>query len=162
MSGNVLLEVTNRGNNQIVHYGGDSGQSEWYRKGTLHFYNNTVVSERQSQTTLFRLSTNDEHIDCRNNIFYSTATGRHLALLDDYGRADLNNNWFKQGWVNSHESFKGRIRGRLTSLTGGEPGFVDASARNFRLQTDSPCRAAGIALHSMGKKEDAAILLLAK
>ncbi|MBK6519857.1 MAG: hypothetical protein IPG04_38430 [Polyangiaceae bacterium] len=29
----------------MVHYGGDSGMLDTYRKGTLHFFNNTVVVE---------------------------------------------------------------------------------------------------------------------
>ena len=58
--GNVLIEPDGAGNSQIVHYGGDSGRRPNYRKGTLYFYHNTVVSTRAGNTTLFRLSTNDE------------------------------------------------------------------------------------------------------
>src|SRR5207244_4511447 len=36
--GNVIIEREADGNNQIVHYGGDSGKLEWYRKGTLRFF----------------------------------------------------------------------------------------------------------------------------
>ena len=61
--------------------GGDNGDAATYRKGTLYFYNNTVVSTRSGNTTLFRLSTNDETCDARNNIFYNTAAGANLALL---------------------------------------------------------------------------------
>ncbi len=41
--GNILIEPDGAGNRQIVHYGGDSGGASRYRKGTLYFYNNTVV-----------------------------------------------------------------------------------------------------------------------
>ena len=53
--GNVLIEPAGAGNRQIAHYGGDSGATANYRKGTLHFYNNTVVSTRTDRTTLLRL-----------------------------------------------------------------------------------------------------------
>src|SRR5215510_7399457 len=56
--GNVLIEYDADGNSQITHYGGDSGNTDDYRKGTLYFYNNTVVTNRSGHTTLFRPSTN--------------------------------------------------------------------------------------------------------
>ena len=86
MYGNVLIEPAAAGNRQIVHYGGDNGTTSKYRKGTLFFYQNTLVSTRTDRTTLFRLSTNDEHADARNNIFYPSAhTGSNLSLLDATG-----------------------------------------------------------------------------
>lgn len=42
--GNILIEHADDGNSQILHYGGDSGDESIYRKGTLFFYNNTVIS----------------------------------------------------------------------------------------------------------------------
>src|SRR5262245_53014367 len=98
--GNVLVEPDAAGNRQICHYGGDSGTTANYRKGTLYFYNNTVVSRRTDRTTLLRLSTNSERCDCRNNIVYtSAAAGSSLGLVDDTGVVDLTHNWFKPGWV---------------------------------------------------------------
>ena len=35
-----------QGTSQIVHYGGDSGTTSDYRKGTLYFFHNTVVSTK--------------------------------------------------------------------------------------------------------------------
>ena len=78
--GNILIEPDGAGNNQIVHYGGDSRNSDSYRKGTLYFYNNTVVSTRSGNTTLLRLSTNDERAECWNNVVYVTADGSRLAM----------------------------------------------------------------------------------
>lgn len=68
--GNVLIEPDAAGNRQVAHYGGDNGTTATYRKGRLYFYQNTLVSTRTDRTTLFRLSTNDERADVRNNIFY--------------------------------------------------------------------------------------------
>ncbi len=60
--GNILIKQ-NGGNNQITHYGGDSGDEPNYRKGKLYFYNNTIYSERTGNSVVFRLSTNDEQCD---------------------------------------------------------------------------------------------------
>ncbi len=80
--GNILIEPDGAGNRQMVHYGGDSGATGSYREGLLHFYNNTLVSTRTDRTTLFRLSTNDERCDFRNNIAYVTASANTLSLLE--------------------------------------------------------------------------------
>lgn len=142
--GNVLIEHDNEGNGQIVHYGGDSGETHWYRKGTLYFYNNTVISKRRDNTTVFRLSTSDERAICWNNIFYASESGRSLALLDETGRVELTHNWFSRGWVDSHDRLRGRITGRDAMLVGGDPGFADWRKEDFRLNSNSPCISAGL------------------
>lgn len=63
--GNILVEPNGAGNSQITHYGGDSGNEAIYRKGILHFYNNTIVSTRTGNTTAFRVSTNEEFCDAQ-------------------------------------------------------------------------------------------------
>ncbi len=80
--GNILVEGEGEGNSQIIHYGGDGGDESRYRKGTLYLYNNTIVSTRSGNTTLIRLSTDEESCDARNNIIYTTASGSSLAMLN--------------------------------------------------------------------------------
>lgn len=145
--GNVLIEPDGAGNSQIAHYGGDSGNTSGYRKGKLYFYNNTVVSTRTGNTTLFRLSTNAESCDARNNIFYVTAGGNRLALMNDAGVLDLTHNWFQPGYRTSHGSVSGTINDDGTSITGASPGFVDEAAQNFRLISSSAGINAGSFLH---------------
>jgi hypothetical protein len=57
-----------------VHYGGDSGVLESYRKGTLYFYHNTVVyrvdRSARYHSTVFSLDTNDETARIWNNVFH--------------------------------------------------------------------------------------------
>ena len=131
--GNVLIKQDG-GNNQSVHYGGDSGTTADYRKGTLYFYNNTLVSIRTGNTVAFRLSTIDETCDARNNIFYVTAAGTSFALLAETGTLSLTNNWAKTGWRNSFESpFGGSVTGGSTFVIGTNPGFIDVANQNFRL-----------------------------
>ena len=94
-----------------------------YRKGTLYFYNNTVVSDRTDTTRLFRMATNDESIDARNNIAYVTAAGGNLQVLDNYGRLTLTQNWFKTGWTPFHGAVP---RGR-SSTTAPSPASTPGS-----------------------------------
>ncbi|MCA9016913.1 MAG: right-handed parallel beta-helix repeat-containing protein, partial [Planctomycetaceae bacterium] len=106
--GNVLVKQKDDSNSQVIHYGGDSGDESAYRKGTLFFYNNTVVSRRAS-TTLVLLSTGSEHLDCRNNILYTTHAGNSFAILDEKGTASLSYNWIKAGWKAAHSTRFGNV-----------------------------------------------------
>ncbi len=135
--GNVLIEPDGAGNSQITHYGGDSGATANYRKGTLYFYNNTVVSTRAGNTTLFKLDTNEETCDARNNIFYNTASGANLALLDDAGTLSITHNWLKANWRVSFSTFGGTVNNDGTSVQAASPNFADEAAQNFRLLANS-------------------------
>ena len=127
--GNVLIEPGDQGNSQIAHYGGDSGDTTEYRKGTLYFYNNTVISMRSGNTTLLRLSTNEQQADVRNNIIYVTQPGNRLALIDDTGVFNYRNNWFKTGYVDSHN---GSIAGTIHDQGGNIEGeFSGICQRRF-------------------------------
>jgi len=131
--GNVLIEPDGAGNSQIAHYGGDGGDESLYRKGWLHFFHNTLVSTRTGNTTLLRLSTQDESADVRNNILYVTDSGDRLAMLSSNGTLELSHNWTKPGWVGSHGTLNGTILDDGTGLTGSTPGFLDEMAQNFHL-----------------------------
>lgn len=145
--GNVLIEPPNAGNRQVVHYGGDSGKTNNYRKGTLFFYQNTVLSKRTDRTTLFRLSTNSERADTRNSIVYLAAAGDTLALLDASGVLDLTHNWFKPGYVKSFSS-GGTLNDDGTSILGTDPRFVDEPGADYHLAADSQCINAGTDLNA--------------
>ncbi|MBN1676729.1 MAG: polysaccharide-degrading enzyme [Kiritimatiellae bacterium] len=141
--GNVLIEPDGAGNSQICHYGGDSDETNRYRAGTLYFYNNTVVSTRAGNTTLVRLSTDNETCDCRNNILYTSAAGSYLALLSENGTIRLYNNWIKEGWTKSHSNPAANVLDMAGTLTGTEPGFVDFDAQQFEPGATSSCVDAG-------------------
>src|SRR5688572_23780849 len=146
--GNILIKQDG-GNNQAVHYGGDSVAIADYRKGKLYFYNNTLYSVRAGTTVVVRLSTNDEQCDARNNIFFNTAAGSSMAMLAEAGTLTLVNNWTKTGWRNSHEGsgFTGSVTGGASMLTGTSPGFSDAANQDFRLLPNSAAVNAGSALN---------------
>lgn len=145
--GNILVEPDGAGNSQIVHYGGDSGNTGIYRKGVLHFFNNTVVSTRSSNTTLMRLSTNEETCDCRNNVVYVTQPGTSLAMLDSTGFMQIKNNWLKSGWRTSHSGLLGIIDDGGGNVTGENPRFLDEPGQDYRPDPSSPCINAGTLLH---------------
>ena len=145
--GNVLVEADLQGNSQIIHYGGDSGATGGYRKGTLHLYHNTLVSTRSGNTTLVRLSTDDEHADARGNILYTTATGSRLAMLSSAGVIDLRDNWIRDGWVDSH-SGGGTVIDHGSNITGTDPGFADFATRDFSPSEGSVCIDRGGPLHA--------------
>lgn len=147
--GNVLIEPDAAGNRQIAHYGGDNGTSAKYRKGRLYFYQNTLVSTRTDRTTLFRLSTNDERADVRNNIFYPAVhSGTNLSLLDATGVLDLSHNWFKAGYVGAFGALQGSVNDDGTSVIGTTPGFIGEGSQDFRLTMTSDAVNEGAALHA--------------
>ncbi len=145
--GNVLIEPDGAGNSQILHYGGDSGDTSIYRKGTLHFFHNTVVSKRAGNTTLMRLSTDNERADVRNNILYVTATGNRLAMVDADGVVDLSHNWSKTGWVGSHGGLSAVLNDDDTWVHGASPGFVDEAGQDYHLAASSAALEAATAQH---------------
>ena len=147
--GNVLIEPAGAANRQIVHYGGDhEGMEAQFRKGTLYFYNNTLISKRTDRTTLLRLSTNDESADVRNNILYTVAAGDTLSLLDESGRLTFSRNWVKPGYVQTFGTLSGSITDDNTSVTGSSPGFVDEAGGDYSLASGSQARNAAGALNS--------------
>ncbi|MHC4841737.1 MAG: right-handed parallel beta-helix repeat-containing protein [Planctomycetota bacterium] len=147
--GNVLIEPNGAGNSQIIHYGGDNGTATFYRKGTLHLYNNTIYSTRTGNTTLIRLSTNSETCDCRNNIIHVSASGSSLAMIDDTGTLNLRSNWIKTGYVTSHTATpSGTAINVSGNLTGSDPGWTNVGALDFSLAVAGPCIDMGTTLNA--------------
>jgi parallel beta-helix repeat protein len=143
--GNVLVEPDGAGNSQVVHYGGDGGDEAKYRKGTLYFFYNTVVSTRAGNTTLFRLSSEGERVDARNNVVWASAGGERLAISDEMGSIALAGNWLPAEWVESHGALSGAIQDN-GNLEGADPGFHDPAQGDYSLCSCSPCRGAAVDL----------------
>ncbi len=144
--GNVIIEPAGDGNSQLVHYGGDSGTTANYRKGTLFFHHNTIVSRRTDNTTLFRLSTNEETCDFRNNIAYTVNVGTALAFTNAAGTLNLTHNWMKPGARNSFSTVTGTINNDGTTVSGAAPAFVDEAGADYHLAGTSACVNAAAAL----------------
>lgn len=136
--GNILIEPDNAGNSQMVHYGGDSGNTSIYRKGDLYLYNNTVISTRTGNTTLVRLSTEDETAHVFNNVIFTTAAGNRFAMIAGTGTFLMQNNWLKTGWVSCHCTPSGVVQDLGGNLTGTDPLFTDFDAAEFGPAQNSP------------------------
>lgn len=147
--GNILIEPDGDGNPEMVTYGGDMGDPTKYRKGTLYFYNNTVISHRSDKWFLLKLKTADESADVRNNIIYAVGPGENCAVSGWHGTLRMSHNWIKEGWKHSHagDEFEGKVIDDGTQVTGQEPGFADFDAQDFHLAPGAACIDAGTALH---------------
>ncbi len=141
--GNVLIENRNDGNRQVVMYGGDNGNQAIYRKGVLHFYNNTVFSRRTDITVVFRPSTLDETVEARNNIFWTEGGGSSLYIAEISGIIRLSRNWIKSGFRRSAGTYLGQIVDDGTMIAGSSPGFVDPVGMGLNLSAASQCVNAG-------------------
>jgi len=140
--GNVLIKDDVSSNHQIVHFGGDSGKKQNYRNGLLYFYNNTVVSRRTKNSTLFRLSSGGQSVYMANNLVYLTALGNRLEVVTGEGPVYGYRNWFKEGWKMSRSKFN--PSSSLTdTLSGEKPGFNDPENDDYRLAEGSECLGSG-------------------
>jgi hypothetical protein len=119
----------------MIHYGGDNS-ADYFRTGTLHFFHNTVVSERSDLATVVRLSSAAATFDARNNIFYALGGGDQLGILEDAGTATLRGNWLPTGWREGSPSLVGSVAAS-DNQEGADPGFTDAGARDYTLTAAS-------------------------
>jgi hypothetical protein len=145
--GNLLIEYQGPDNNQIVHFGGDSGDDNANRR-SLKFYHNTIVSTRAEKTVLLRLSTPMQNAEVWNNLIYTTAPGSTFAILDEEGQVQMRNCFLKPKWKKCH----GELRGQIAAtglLEAEDPGFVtllpgDLAHSDLHLGPRSPLRDAGV------------------
>jgi parallel beta-helix repeat protein len=162
--GNVMIR--NGASGSMIHYGGDSGILEDYRKGTLHFYENTLIVNNESlgdwdSVDVFELSTNDEELLATNNIFYSSAQPGSVSPVNMLGERDsvvagiatFANNWVRDGW-SPMGGFGGateiaQIVGLTTSMGGANPGFVDAANESFAPTSGAMVVGAGTDMSAM-------------
>jgi hypothetical protein len=158
--GNVMTRTgTQKGS--MIHYGGDSGIYEHYRKGSLFFYENTLVVKNEGAAeydapAVFEVSTNDEAIHVSNNIFWSSTAPGPLAPIVFMGKRDGNTsgvatfegNWVQNGWTSHNLLNPGNLVAQVTGLTssmfGNAPGFSDAAAGDYSLSSGAPVVGAGV------------------
>ena len=145
--GNVLVETDGAGNRQIVHYGGDNGTTSNYRKGTLHFYQNTLVSyahrsddavpavdqRRARRRAQQRLLRHGRRLDA---VARSTRPASSTSRTTGSSRAASRHSARSPGTINDDG----------TSVVGSAPGFRDEPAQDFRLAQTSIAVNKGTAL----------------
>ena len=157
--GNVIINdaATNGADlSNMIHYGGDSGVTDGYRKGVLYFVHNTVVVRADQdgaggvgryQTSLFDLDTNDESAFITDNVFFvrSVTPGATPTELDwgrSAGTIRLGVNWASPGiaeWRYPDDT-TGTVTGTegLLSNSDNDPGFVDEPGGDLRPGAGSP------------------------
>ncbi len=106
------------------------------RNGTLFMINNTVIREGERTTWMLRMGHPDQKAVLYNNIFYATGP---MEFSRGTGGQNVtgSNNWFPEGSTVP--------AGLQNNIFGAEPGFVDRTARDYRLRADSPLVDAGLA-----------------
>ncbi|MDB4459210.1 right-handed parallel beta-helix repeat-containing protein [bacterium] len=146
--GNVLIKTSVASNNQVIHFGGDSGKKDRYRNGMLYLFNNTVVSKRKDNTTLVRFSSEQQSLYLANNLVYTEESpGTHLALIAGDGAIYGYRNWFKKGWKVNRSPMKAEAN-LSDTLDGDNPMFSAPAQDDYRLGAGSPCLASGAFLKS--------------
>ena len=149
--GNVIIRGA-MPSGTMIHYGGDSGVFENYRKGTLFFYNNTVVVKNDgyppyARTAVFELSTNEERLDSRNNVYFSTVVPDDLHAIGMLGGRDqvisgtatFAGDWVKNGWTahdltrGANVAIKAQVRDLDKMKRGDLAGFRDFAAEDYSL-----------------------------
>jgi hypothetical protein len=120
----------------VIHYGGDHYGSTpgalWgepiYRKGTLHFFHNTVIVTGRA-AAVFQLSTTEERAEVWNNafVFASTVAEKSLRMSQSVeppwvsgGVLDLGRNWLSTGWQDTDQwhTVDGQLTVAVPPLTG--------------------------------------------
>ncbi len=152
--GNVIRALGSRGT--PIHYGGDhhgaAPGSNWgepiFRKGTLYFFDNTLVLTDAGSFGIFDISTTDEHAEVFNNVFY--ASQGQFYLRRSYGEVgsttavgggtmNLGKNWITSGWL--AQSPSNPLAG---SVLTGTQNLIQGSAAPIDLATFAPLAGAAI------------------
>ncbi|WP_183096385.1 Ig-like domain-containing protein, partial [Nocardioides stalactiti] len=145
--GNVV-DLTHGDAAYAIHYGGDSGSEDTYRKGTLYFFNNTVVyrfdQSEQYNASVFDLATPDETAEIWGNVFSAGpattgATPLELSLERGSGVHHLGVNVMSPAMVQwRSDTHTGSITGWSSRVTAANLGFTDLPGSDFRPTDVSP------------------------
>ena len=159
--GNQIIKTGDTGS--VITYGGDHFGSQagatWgepiFRKGTLHFFHNTLML-KGTAAWVFRIATTEEKVEAWNNVIHFAPSIRDKNMRMDRevaapwiggGIVNLGRNWISSGWQDSDIWHK--VRGQLNLV---EPQLGDTTlpfdAASFR-------PVAGSALIDAGKRSTA-------
>jgi hypothetical protein len=134
--GNQIVKTGDTGS--VIHYGGDHFGSTpgagWgeplFRRGTLHFWNNTLLL-KGTQAWVFQISTTEERVEAWNNVlhFAPSVAQRNLRMAQEVaapwvggGVLNLGVNWISAGWQDSDlwHRVGGSVSGTHQLITGSE------------------------------------------
>ena len=130
----------------LIHWGGDNSP-QFFRRGTLFFYYNTVVThgERREhwRINVFDMPTNDQHVEARSNVFYHSGDTNLQLLVSAGSLTFLGTNWISKGWQRCREDAKVTINFQGKLMEGASPGFRAPEDRDFTLTADAAIVDAG-------------------
>ncbi len=155
-------------NGAMIHYGGDSGIMERYRKGTLHFVHNTVVVYNDHYpdwqgAAVFELSTDEEKLESWNNLYVTSSKPSRRSEIILFGERDQqvrgrgfsHGDFFSEG-MHVHDTQRAAkldvtasFEGFDAAMKGGDPGFVDLAGGDFRLKDDASVLGKGVKLDAV-------------
>lgn len=159
--GNQIIKTGDTGS--VITYGGDHFGSQagatWgepiFRKGTLHFFHNTLML-KGTAAWVFRIATTEEKVEAWNNVIHFAPSIRDKNMRMDRevaapwiggGIVNLGRNWISSGWQDSDSWHK--VRGQLNLV---EPQLGDTT-QPFDAASFRPV--AGSALIDAGKRSTA-------
>jgi hypothetical protein len=140
--GNVIIDddsLPGESSFALIHWGYDNDPAQ-ARKGTLHFYHNTVVAnmhgDRGSWLALFDQQSNSNDlsphnvVEAQNNVIWQTGSasirmGKSTGTINFIGR-----NWISSGWGTGNPWIKNSVAvsGASTLIQGSDP-MLDADYR---------------------------------
>ena len=149
--GNQIVKTGDTGS--VIHYGGDHFGStpggHWgeplFRKGTLYFWNNTLLL-KGTQAWVFQISTTEERVEAWNNVihFAPSVVQRNLRMDQEVappweggGVLNLGVNWISAGWqdIDIWHRVGGTVHGTHQFITGGN---LPVDATTLQPLTGSP------------------------
>lgn len=121
--GNLIVnDFRNPGQSSVklIHWGGDNDE-RYFRQGTLHFYNNTVLHQStQAQAwymALFDMPTSQHKVEARANLFVNAGTTQ-MRVGHEAGTIEfLGTNWISRDWAEAGPTapVKIAVKGKLLS-----------------------------------------------
>ncbi|MBL0162819.1 MAG: hypothetical protein IPP82_03950 [Xanthomonadales bacterium] len=138
--GNVIIH-TNPSFGSVIRVGGDgTGQS----KGRTRFVNNTFVLSSAADTTVFRIFDGIQSVEMHNNVIDVSAGGTARiertveAVWTDGRQIHGSNNWIETG-----STFVPPMSEWTSTLSGANPGFINAALFDLAPLPGSPLQDAG-------------------
>ena len=92
-----------------------------------------------------RLSTDAQSAYVTGNVVYLTASGNSLEISAGSGTLRHGGNWYKPGYVSAFGTITGSVVDTGGTVTGSDPGFVNAAGQDFHLVESSALRGKAVA-----------------
>lgn len=127
--GNLFMndwKATGRGSVKMIHWGGDN-DPRYFRLGSLHFYNNTVIVNADKSdfwyVSLFDQPTDTQKVVLRANIIENQGSSQ-LRLGTDAGTIDFDEtNWISSDWADGGKRGGVKVNRIGTVLEGRSAGL---------------------------------------